>query len=191
MKKSSIQSVAFRRPAAAAARSRRGGPLLVAGLVLAVLAASAWFFATGHAVRIESDPADSSIALRGGFSLPVAGRHFARPGQYQVEIRRAGYETLQAPLSVTDAADQSHRFRLAKLPGIVEVKSPVSARVSVAGKDVGAVPGRFRLPAGPARARRDRAASPAVARQVDVAGMRASGRRWKCSWWLHGPRSRC
>lgn len=144
----SVQSIAFRRPSAAPATVRRRGPLLVAGLALALLLSSAWFFATGHAVRIEVDPADSSITLRGGLSLPVGDRHFARPGQYQLEIRRDGYETLQAPLSVTDAAEQTHRFRLAKLPGIVEIRTPVSARVSVAGKDVGAVPGPIRLPPG-------------------------------------------
>ena len=72
----------------------------------------------------------------------------ARPGDYRVEIRRAGYETLRAPLRVTDAPNQTFRFRLARLPGLVDVQTPVAARVSVGGKDAGRAPGTISLPAG-------------------------------------------
>jgi formylglycine-generating enzyme required for sulfatase activity len=107
-----------------------------------------WFLVSGRAVTIVSDPADSDIRIRGGLVLSMAGHHFARPGEYQVEIRREGYETLRAPLRVSAASNQTVRYRLAKLPGLVDVQTSVAARVSVAGKDLGAAPGSITLPAG-------------------------------------------
>jgi hypothetical protein len=65
-----------------------------------------------------------------------------------VEIRRQGYVTRRDRIVITDADNQVYKFRLAKLPGILDVKTPVAARVSVGGKDVGAAPGAIRLPAG-------------------------------------------
>ena len=143
-----IDTVAFRRPQAHAGPRRRIGPLLLGGLLVAVLGLATWFFATGRAVTIVTDPADSSIAVRGGLALPVRGNHFVRPGRYEVEIRRQGYETLRAPLQVGDAPSQSFRFKLDKLPGIVDVQSSVAARVTVEGKEFGAAPGAIKLPAG-------------------------------------------
>ncbi len=143
-----IDAVAFRRPAAQAASDRRIGPWLVGGLLVAVLGWATWFFATGHAVKIDVAPADSAVRLHGGLVLPVGGNHFARPGEYTVEIRRQGYASLRAPIKVTDAQNQSFRYRLTKLPGILQVQTPVAARISVAGKDVGSAPGEIRLPAG-------------------------------------------
>jgi formylglycine-generating enzyme required for sulfatase activity len=143
-----IDAVAFRRPAAQAVSDRRIGPWLVGGLLVAVLGCSTWFFATGHAVKIDVVPADSAVRLHGGLVLPAGGNHFARPGEYTVEIQRKGYVSLRAPIKVTDAPNQSFEYRLAKLPGILQVQTPVAARISVAGKDVGAAPGDVRLPAG-------------------------------------------
>jgi formylglycine-generating enzyme required for sulfatase activity len=143
-----IESVAFRRPAVQARVRRPMGPALIAGALVSLLGLVVWFLVTGRAVTIVSDPADSHIRLRGGLALSLAGHHFARPGDYQVEIRREGYETLRAPLRVTDAANQTVRYRLARLAGLVEVQTPVAARVSVAGKDLGAAPGTISLPAG-------------------------------------------
>jgi formylglycine-generating enzyme required for sulfatase activity len=143
-----IESVAFRRPAAQKRVGPRPGPALIAGALVTLLGLVVWFLVSGRAVTIASDPADSDIRVRGGLALSLAGHHFALPGDYQVEIRRAGYETLRAPLRVTDAANQTFRFRLARLPGLIDVQTPVAAHVSVAGKDAGAVPGTISLPAG-------------------------------------------
>jgi len=41
-------------------------------------------------------------------------------------------QSLRAPIKVTDAQNQSFRYRLAKLPGILQVQTPVAARISVA-----------------------------------------------------------
>jgi len=143
-----IESVTFRRPPAQTRARPPVAPALIAGALVTLLGLVVWFLVSGRAVTIVSDPADSDIRLRGGLSLSVAGHHFARPGDYQVEIRRAGYEALRAPLRVTDAPNQTYRYKLARLPGLVDVQTSVAARVSVGGKDTGAVPGTISLPAG-------------------------------------------
>jgi formylglycine-generating enzyme required for sulfatase activity len=166
-----IEAVAFRRPAAQSAARRRVGPLVVGGLLALPLLLSTWFFATGHAVRIDVDPADSEVVLHGGLALPVAGHQFVRPGRYTAEIRRQGYVTLRAQIDVTDADNQAFAFELAKLPGILVVQTPVPARVSVGGKDLGAVPGEIRLPAGRHELRVTAARYLPAQATVDVQGM--------------------
>jgi formylglycine-generating enzyme required for sulfatase activity len=143
-----VATVAFRRPVQQAPAKRRSGPLLLGGVLAAALLFSTWFFATGQAVRIAVEPADSAVKLRGGLALPVGERQFVRAGNYEVEIRRQGYVTLRERIDVTGAANQVFKFELAKLPGILDVQTPVAARLSIGGKDVGAAPGTLRLPAG-------------------------------------------
>ena len=121
---------------------------MLGGLALRVLGVVAWFFATGRAVTVVARPGDADVDLRGGFSLHAGRHHFARPGRYEVEIEREGYVTLRAPLAIADAANQRFEFQLQKLPGRVEVRTPVAARVTVDGKDLGPAPGEIELPAG-------------------------------------------
>ena len=143
-----IETVAFRRATPQRPARRRAIPTIAALLVVALLGLAAWFLATGRAVTIVTQPADSRVELRGGPSLRVGENRFARPGRYALEISRAGYETLRAPLTIADAPNQRFEFRLARRPGRIEVQSPVAGRASVNGRDLGAVPGEIVLPAG-------------------------------------------
>jgi formylglycine-generating enzyme required for sulfatase activity len=78
----------------------------------------------------------------------MGARFFALPGDYQVAITEPGYATLQGSVTVADAPDQVFRFRLQKLPGRLSVQSPVAARVSVDGRELGSAPGEFTLAPG-------------------------------------------
>ncbi|HET7204262.1 MAG TPA: PEGA domain-containing protein [Steroidobacteraceae bacterium] len=143
-----IDTVAFRRPAPQRPARRRVVPMIAGASVIALLGLAAWFLATGRAVTVVTQPADSRVELRGGPTLRVGENHFARPGHYALEISREGYETLRVPLSIADAPNQRFEFTLARRPGRVEVQSPVAGRASVKGRDLGAVPGEITLPAG-------------------------------------------
>ena len=143
-----IESVAFRRPEAKRTAARRPVPILAGLLALGLVAFALWFLATGRAVTVAVEPLDSAVNLHGGLVLPVGKRYFARPGEYEVEIVQQGYETLRAPLVITDASNQVFRFRLGKLPGRLLVQSPVPALVSTGGRSLGQAPGEFKLPAG-------------------------------------------
>jgi formylglycine-generating enzyme required for sulfatase activity len=143
-----VESVAFRRPAPAAARHRRLGPTVIGAALAGLLLFATWFFFTGQAVRFDVDPADARVDLDGGLSLRVGGNHFARAGKYAVEIARDGYVTRRDRIEITAAANQTFRFRLDKLPGRLEIRTPVAATVSMGGKEIGKAPGELRLPAG-------------------------------------------
>jgi formylglycine-generating enzyme required for sulfatase activity len=143
-----IDAVAFRRPATPRPARRRVAPTLLGALALVLLGLAAWFLATGRAVTVVTQPAASRVQLHGDFALKVGENHFARPGDYRVEISQPGYETLRAPLAIADAPNQRFEFTLAKRPGRVEVQSSAPGRASVKGRDVGAVPGELTLPAG-------------------------------------------
>ncbi|HEX9208658.1 MAG TPA: PEGA domain-containing protein [Steroidobacteraceae bacterium] len=143
-----ITTVAFRRAETARVTRRPGRATVLAALGAACLVLVAWFLFAGRSVTIATQPAASSIELHGGLALRIGKRHFALPGDYEVEIAQRGYATLRAPVKVVDAANQVFEFRLQKLPGRLSVQSPVAARVSVDGRELGNAPGEFRLAPG-------------------------------------------
>ena len=77
-----------------------------------------------------------------------ARNHLLRPGAYQLVAEREGYATLRVPVQVTEARDQRLSYTLSPLPGRLEITLPVAGRVRIDGRDAGAVPGDFELPAG-------------------------------------------
>lgn len=143
-----VAAVAFRRPATAAARQRRRGPIALAAALASLLLFATWFFFTGHAVRIEVEPADARVDLDGGLALRIGGHHFARAGDYSVAMSRDGYVSRRERIEVTAAENQAFKFSLDKLPGRLDVRTPVAATVSLGGKEIGKAPGEVRLPAG-------------------------------------------
>lgn len=143
-----IAAVAFRRGGEERTGRRGVRARLIAALAMALLALLAWFLVAGRAVTIETQPVAQHVALRGGLAVAVGGRHLALPGEYEAEISEPGYATLRAPLTVRDEPNQVFRFRLQKLPGRLSVQSPVAARVSVDGRELGSTPGEFKLPPG-------------------------------------------
>lgn len=143
-----IAAVAFRHTDAQRRARSRLAPRLVAVLAVAVLALVAWFFVTGRAVTIEARPRGAHVALSGGPSVSLGDNHFVHPGRYEVRIERTGYVPLRRTITVTDATEQRFAFQLQKLPGRLDVRSSVPGRASVAGKDLGRVPGEVELSPG-------------------------------------------
>ncbi|MFO1406209.1 MAG: PEGA domain-containing protein [Steroidobacteraceae bacterium] len=143
-----IDVVAYGRAAAAQAapRTRQRRPLVVAAF--AALALVAWYFWAGHSVAVHVEPA-AEVALRGGWpALRHGDDFFLLPGRYTVEASRPGYAKLASPIVVEAKAGQRYRFVLEKLPGRLQVRSPVPARVAIDGRDAGRAPGEFRLAPG-------------------------------------------
>jgi formylglycine-generating enzyme required for sulfatase activity len=143
-----IDAVAFRRQAPSRPTGRRPLPMVLGALAVLLLGLVAWFFATGRAVTIVTQPAEAQVAVRSGLAIKVGDTLFARPGRYRLEISQAGYEPLRTSLVVEDTPGQQASFELQKRPGRIEVRSPAAGRASVKGRDLGAVPGVISLPAG-------------------------------------------
>jgi formylglycine-generating enzyme required for sulfatase activity len=144
-----VEAVSFRRPEATKPSRRRLLPALGGVLAIGTLAFIAWFLATGRSFEITTTPAADVVRVRGAGPVIRAGNnHFARPGRYELVVEKRGYHTLRRPLVVGEAANQKFRYALQKLPGRLAVRSDVPARVSVAGRELGAVPGEYKLAPG-------------------------------------------
>jgi formylglycine-generating enzyme required for sulfatase activity len=146
-----IAPVAFRRPAAAPAASRRRLPWgrLAVAAGLALLAAAAALLFTAVPVQVEIAPEPDRVAFEGGWvGLRFGSSHLLRPGRYTLAAERAGYAPLRVPVEVGAARDQRFTYKLAPLPGRLEVVLPVPGEVRIDGRSAGPAPGPFELPAG-------------------------------------------
>ncbi len=146
-----IDPVVFHRPAAAASNGGFKLPwrklAIAAGLVL--LAAIAVVIFTAVPVQVEIDPRPNRVAFEGRWAgLRFGTSHLLRPGEYTLRAERDGYETLQVPVTISDARDQRLSYRLVPLPGRLEVVLAVPGKVTIDGRPVGAAPGPFELAAG-------------------------------------------
>lgn len=126
-------------------------PTRVALTCVAVLAGAVlWFVLTATSIGIVTAPVEADIAISGGLpAVPVGGRFLLRPGSYTVVASSPGYKPAQLEIDVTEAANQQFALTLVKLPGVLSIKVPVTAQVSIDGRQIGAAPGDFELQPGP------------------------------------------
>ena len=147
-----IEAIVFRaRNAAHPAAEQHRLPWRKAAVVaaLALLAALAAVLFTSVPVQVEIEPGADRVALEGGLPvLRLGSSHLLRPGTYQLVAEREGYATLRVPVTVTEARDQRLSFKLAPLPGRLEITLPVPGVVRIDGREAGPAPGVFELPAG-------------------------------------------
>ena len=146
--RTTIKPVEFRPPKAektGGARRRFRPAMLLIWIPLALLAGVAWFVLTARSVEIVVEPAPDRMEFHGGLSrlgLSVGGRHLVRPGSYVLEAEKAGYERLEIPVTVTRESNQSYRFELLRLPGMLTVDTGgvAGATVLIDGAEVGTTP---------------------------------------------------
>jgi len=146
-----IEPVVFRRTAAGSSSARRVLPWrkLAVAAGLALLAAIAAVIFTAVPVQVEIEPGPDRVAFEGSWgSLRFGSSHLLRPGKYLLVAEREGYEPLRVPVEIGEARDQRLSYRLAPLPGRLEVALPVPGRVTIDGRLVGEAPGPFELAAG-------------------------------------------
>lgn len=144
-----IEAVAFRRVEETATTRPVSWRRYAGVAVAAVLGFVLWFLWAGRSVEIVTHPKADSAQLEGAFpELRTGTRHFVRPGQYTLVARRAGFEVLRRPVTVTAASNQALEFTFEKLPGRLRIEVPVAAQVTLDGKPAGGAPGEFKLRAG-------------------------------------------
>lgn len=120
-------------------------------LGLAALAAGGvlWFIFTATSIRLQTEPAAADVDVSGPmFAVRIGERVLLKPGEYVFSARHPGYAPAQLRTKVTDASNQQFSLALTKLPGILQIKTPARAAVTIDGKSAGAAPGEFQLPAG-------------------------------------------
>jgi formylglycine-generating enzyme required for sulfatase activity len=140
-----IEAIRFRSAGGATARARSFSPRRVIVPVVAVLFAMAiWFVFTSVSLTVTVASGADRIALKGGLpALGLGSQYLLRPGQYELQVERAGYKPLTQAVEVTQEANQRVDVTLEKLPGLLSIEVPVAATVSIDGTEVGSAPGVF------------------------------------------------
>ncbi|MGQ0700867.1 MAG: PEGA domain-containing protein [Panacagrimonas sp.] len=119
----------------------RVNPLWLAFGGLGVLAlAAVLFLVLARAVQIDIAPATEHLDVDGGFGFALGSNYLLFPGDYRVQARVDGYEDLAADFVVTDAAQQTFRFEMKRLPGKLALVSDPSADVFIDGNPRGSTP---------------------------------------------------
>ncbi|HEX5787891.1 MAG TPA: PEGA domain-containing protein [Woeseiaceae bacterium] len=106
--------------------------LVIAGLV--TLAAVSWLLFTSKSVRFVVDPGEpDSVEIVGGwFALPLADRVLLRPGEYTLEVRKAGYFDVSQTFVVGGEPTQTVQVSLRRQPGrLTVVTTPAGAEATV------------------------------------------------------------
>jgi formylglycine-generating enzyme required for sulfatase activity len=141
-----IRPIEFK-PGGLAGRKRRRFRVRPAAVVLwvslPVLAFVGWYLLTARAVEIVVEPPPDHVEIvNRPFDLPLelGGRHLLRQGVYGLVADKEGYERLDTTFEVSAERNQSHRFELRKLPGLLVVETVDGVEVVVDGAGVGITP---------------------------------------------------
>jgi len=145
-----IEAVAFRPEGTAATRSQGFNPRrVIVPVIAAAFAVAIWFVFTSVSLTVTVAPGADRIALKGGLpALGLGSQYLLRPGQYELQVERAGYKPMTQTVDVTDEANQRVEVALEKLPGKLRVEVPVAAIVSIDGMEAGSAPGEFEVAPG-------------------------------------------
>ena len=146
-----IEAIAFRPNAAAEPSGGHAVPWrrLAIGAALALLAAVALLVFTSVPVQVAISPTPDRVTFEGGWpGLRLGSSHLLRPGSYELVAEREGYVPLRIKVDVSRERGQQLDYRLAPLPGRLEIALPVPGSVRLDGRDAGRAPGVFELPAG-------------------------------------------
>lgn len=145
-----IEAIRFRSEGAATVGSRSFNPRRVVVPTLAVLfAAAIWFVFTSVSLTVTVASGADRISLKGGLpALGLGSQYLLRPGQYLLQVERAGYKPWTQTVNVTQQTNQRLEVALEKLPGLLSIEVPVASTVSIDGLEVGSAPGVFEVPPG-------------------------------------------
>ena len=120
------------------------------GLMLMLLAVSAWFVFTASQVVVRIDPAPERISMSGSIITPrLGGYYFLRPGEYTLRAFKQGYYPLEQSISVAAEKSQTVLLVMEKLPGMLTVEvypegQPAAfiegAQIYIDGEEIGVTP---------------------------------------------------
>lgn len=150
-----IRPIAFQ-PAHGISSSRSGSKLtftmVFAVLLLAALGGAAAFVFTSRSILVEIEPAPDRMSIGGGFALALGERFLLRPGRYVLDAEKDGFRRLEVPFEVGRETNQTFRYELERLPGLLEVHvgPAAGAKILVDGEARGTTPldGPLEIPPG-------------------------------------------
>ena len=115
-------------------------PLLLLAVFILLVAVISYVF-TARSVYLEISPVPDSLSIDGGLSFKLGERYLLQQGQFHLRIQKQGYEDLDRTIEVSADQNQTFRYELQKLPGILQVQSePAGATVMIDGREAGVTP---------------------------------------------------
>ncbi len=102
--------------------------LLMFGLFGIVIA----YIFTAKTLLIEIEPTPDRIALHGKvWPIKVRGRYLVQPGNYLIQVEKAGYKELKQEIKVTKHQSQTLSFTMDRKPGYLNVTSQPIEKVAI------------------------------------------------------------
>ncbi|MDE0412196.1 MAG: PEGA domain-containing protein [Gammaproteobacteria bacterium] len=103
-----------------------------AALIFSALALVLLHVFTAKSLLIEIYPEPEQMTLHGKiWPLRIQGRYLVQPGEYSLEVEKAGYRPLKRKIQVTRQASQALAFTLIKQPGYLNLTSLPEQGVSI------------------------------------------------------------
>jgi formylglycine-generating enzyme required for sulfatase activity len=133
------------------ARRRLGLGAILLWSALGIMGFLAWYVLTGRTVEIVVEPTPDRLEVHGSWPvLPIDGRSFIHPGNYEVKAELAGYRPLKEVLEINDDSAARFHFILDPLPGRVRITTGdlTDAEIQVNGETVASSPAIIELPQG-------------------------------------------
>jgi formylglycine-generating enzyme required for sulfatase activity len=124
-------------------RARFGVGALVFWCGVLVLCGAAWALFNARIVVIDVAPEPESLVVDGGpFVIELGGRFLMHRGTYTVVAEKEGYRSLEAPIEVGEARNQTYEFSMQRLPGRLAITTvpEQGAVVTIDGAEIGASP---------------------------------------------------
>ncbi len=94
--------------------------------VLLILVFITWFLLSSKSVRITTQAETATVTIHAPLKLALAERYLLREGEYAIEIRAAGYQTLNKTLPVGEQQNQTFNYTLLPLPGHLNIDVDVT-----------------------------------------------------------------
>lgn len=93
-------------------------------IVVGVLILTIAYVFTAKTLLISVEPTPDHIELTGKiWPLKIKGRYLVQPGEYELDITKPGYYSIQKEIKVTKQQTQTLSFSLKKKPGFLSISS--------------------------------------------------------------------
>jgi formylglycine-generating enzyme required for sulfatase activity len=101
-------------------------------LLFALLAVVIGYIFTSKSLLLEIEPTPDHVAIYGKiWPVKLQGRYLLQPGNYSIQVEKAGYKPLKQKIKIGTQASQTLVFSLEKKPGYLNISSQPIENVAI------------------------------------------------------------
>lgn len=124
---------------------------VIAAILTLFVVFALWFVLTAKSVKLDPNVVDAEVEVLEGLRLKTGERYLLRPGEYRITGQATGYYDIDEIIKVGRQSQQTIPINFERLPGLVHITAtPVDAKVSLNGVQLGQTPMSQDVPAGQA-----------------------------------------